>query len=148
MKTKFTLVLAILVLAMSGKAQTANARIEKTIRDLENSQVESLLRNDLASMERNWSRDYTVNNPFYEVVNAHTGPIRTGKLTYSKFERNVEKVLIHGGTAIVMGAETVVPDGLSPDAGKTIHRRFTNVWMNEKGSWLLVARQASVICSK
>jgi hypothetical protein len=47
-----------------------------------------------------------------------------------------------------MGAEKVVPSGQSPDAGNTIHRRFTNVWMNEKGRWLLVARQASVICSK
>jgi hypothetical protein len=55
-------------------------------------------------------------------------------------------VLIHGHTIIVMGRETVVPKGTSPDAGKTINRGFTNIWMKSDGKWLLTGRQASVIC--
>ncbi len=97
-------------------------------------------------MERNWARDYTVNNPFNQVVNASQGPIRAGFLTYSSFIREVERVLIHGKTVIVMGKETVAPSGTSADAGRTINRRFTNVWMQENGKWLLTARHASVIC--
>jgi hypothetical protein len=105
-----------------------------------------LLRNDPAGMEKNWSKDYVVNNPFNKIVDARTGPIRRGQLTYSSFARNIERVLVHGNTVIVMGGETVVPSGGSPDAGKTIHRRFTDAWMNEDGGWLLTARHASVIC--
>ena len=56
--------------------------------------------------------------------------------------------MVHGDTVIVMGHETVVPKGNSPDAGKTIHRRYTNIWMKRDGRWRLVARHASVICPK
>jgi len=41
-----------------------------------------------------------------------------------------------------MGKETIVPSGTSADAGKTINRRFTNVWMKKNGKWLLTARHA------
>jgi hypothetical protein len=41
---------------------------------------------------------------------------------------------------------TVFAPGLSPDAGKTINRRYTNILMKRKGKWRLVARHASVIC--
>jgi len=59
-----------------------------------------------------------------------------------------ESVLIHGDTVIVMGREIVVPKGNSPDAGQTINRRYTNIWMKRSGKWRLVARHASVICQK
>lgn len=123
-------------------------KIAQRIRRLEQQQVEYLLRGNIEAMERNWSTDYTVNNPFHKIVNAHRGPIYARTLTYSRFERDVERVLVHSRTVIVMGSETVVPKDQSPDAGKTINRRFTNVWMYERGKWLLVARQASVICPK
>jgi hypothetical protein len=35
----------------------------------------------------------------------------------------------------------------SPDAGKTIHRRYTNIWMKKKGQWLLTVRRGNVICA-
>ena len=122
--------------------------VEQQIRALEQSQVDLLLRNDLAGMQRNWSKAYVVNNPFNQVVDASAGPIRRGQLTYSSFVRNIERVLVHDRTVVVMGSETVVPSGQSADAGKTIHRRFTDVWMNEDGHWLLIARHASVICGE
>ncbi len=132
-----------LIFAQSDKK---NDTLEQEIRKLEQAQVDALLRGDLAAMERNWAKDYTVNNPFNQAVNASQGPIRAGTLTYSSFIREVERVLIHGKTVIVMGKETVVPSGTSADAGKTINCRFTNVWMKKNGKWLLTARQASVIC--
>ncbi len=132
-----------LVSAQSAKQNLAN---ELEIRSLEQAQVDALLRNDLAAMERNWAKDYTVNNPFSQAVKASEGPIRGGRLTYSSFVREIERVLLHGKTVIVMGNETVVPTGNSADAGKTINRRFTNFWMKKNGKWLLTARHASVIC--
>jgi hypothetical protein len=47
-----------------------------------------------------------------------------------------------------MGKETVVPKGKSPEAGKTIYRRYANTWMKRDGQWRLVARHASVICDQ
>jgi hypothetical protein len=46
-----------------------------------------------------------------------------------------------------MGSETVVPSGLDPLAGQTIQRRYTNIWMKEKGNWILIARHANNICT-
>ena len=113
---------------------------------LEQAQVDSLLRNDIAAMKRNWATDFVVNNPRNEVVEASKGRIASGTRTYSSFTREVERVLIHGNTVIVMGQEIVVPSGTAPDAGKTIIRRFTDIWMKRGGKWLLTARQATVIC--
>jgi hypothetical protein len=127
-------------------AQTRDENIKKTIKRLEDLQVAYLLRDDVDAMQRRWSKDYTVNNPFNTVVNANEGRVRRGLTTYAKFERNIEKILVHGRTVIVMGSETVEPNGRTLNAGKTIHRRFTNIWMKVKGKWLLFGRQASVIC--
>ena len=147
---KMTLLSAALVLvlsgSMSGQGAKMNRALEQKLRKLEQAQVDALLRSDLATMRSNWAKDYVVNNPFNEAVDASKGPIQAGSLTYSSFIREIERVLIHGNSVIVMGRETVVPKGTSPDAGKTIHRRFTNIWMKRNDKWLLTARHASVVC--
>ncbi len=125
-----------------------NETIEKEIRKLEQDQVDYLLRGDLDAMEKNWDADHTVNNPFNQIVKASEGTIRQGMLTYSSFVRDVQKVLIHGNTVLVMGTESVVPKGNSPDAGKTIQRRFTNVWMKKNDKWLMIGRHANTVCEK
>ena len=134
----------LLVKLLLGQQVATNESVEQEIRKLEQNQVDYVLRGDSDALEKQWAPDYVVNNPFQQAVSARQGPIRQGALTYSAFTRTIEKVLLHGQTVVVMGAETVVPSGQSADAGKTIRRRFTNVWMNTTGEWLLVARQASV----
>jgi hypothetical protein len=129
-----------------GGTRHASASVEEHIRGLEQAEVAALLRNDLAAVRSHWASDYVVNNPFNVVVDASKGPIQAGTLTYSSFVREVERVLVHDNTVIVMGRETVVPSGASADVGKTIHRRYTNVWMKRSGKWLLTARHASVVC--
>ncbi len=149
---KQILLVIIVIFAAAGLAMAQSAKqndaLEQKIRKLEQGEIDALLRNDLNAVESNWAKDYVVNNPFNVVVNASQGPIRAGTLTYSSFVREVERVLIHGNTVIVMGHETVVPSGTSADVGKTINRRFTNIWMKRNGKWLLTARHASVICPK
>ena len=131
---------------VSGQNAKQNAALEQKIRTLEQSEVDALLRNDLPAMEKLWAEDYTVNNPRNEVGKASEGPISAGIRVYSSFIREIEQVLIRGNTVIVMGRETVVPKGDAPDAGQTIKRRFTNIWMKKKGKWLLSARHANGIC--
>jgi hypothetical protein len=131
-----------------GQQAPAPEAVEKEIRQLEEQQVDYVLQGNMTALAKQWAPDYVVNNPFNQAVNASQGPMQQGVLTYSSFVRTVERVLQHGQTVIVMGAETVVPSGTSADAGTTIRRRFTNVWMNTTGRWLLVARHAQVTCPK
>jgi ketosteroid isomerase-like protein len=145
------LILLALVVAMAPglvSAQSAKQKvvIEQEIRRLDVAHADAVLRGDSAALDKLWTEDFTVNNPFNEIDRADR--IRTGAVTYSSFVREPEAVLIHGETVIVMGRETVVPKGTSPDAGKTINRRYTNIWMKRAGTWRLVARHASVICPK
>jgi hypothetical protein len=129
-------------------ASATNEAIEKEIRKLEQEQVDYLLLDNVDAMQKHWDADCMVNNPFNQIVKISQGPIRQGSLTYASFVREVQKVFIHGNTVLVMGAETIVPKGNSPDAGKTIHRRFTNVWMKKTDTWLMVGRHANVVCEK
>ena len=122
------------------------AAIEQEVRRLDLAHADAVLRGDLAAMDKLWTKDFRVNNPFNEVDKADR--IRTGAVTYASFAREAETVLVHGDTVIVMGRETVVPKGESPGAGQTINRRYTNIWMKREGRWQLVARHASVICQK
>jgi ketosteroid isomerase-like protein len=147
-KMKLILLVTMVVLALSGAASAQSTKqketIEKEIRRLELLHADAVLRGDLAAMDKIWTTDFKVNNPFNEVDKADR--IRTGAVTYSSFVREPESVQIHKNTVIVMGRETVVPKGASPDAGKTINRRYTNIWMKREGKWRLIARHASVIC--
>ncbi|HEY0763470.1 MAG TPA: nuclear transport factor 2 family protein [Pyrinomonadaceae bacterium] len=141
-----TLVLAICVTgSVSAQSVKQKAKIEQEIRRLDLAHADAVLRGDLAALDKLWTKDFKVNNPFNQIDRADR--IRTGAVTYSSFIREPETVLIHGDTVIVMGREIVVPKGNSPDSGKTINRRYTNIWMKRSGNWRLVARHASVICS-
>jgi hypothetical protein len=44
-----------------------------------------------------------------------------------------------------MGEEVVVPRTGAPNAGKRIHRRFTDVFRRENGEWRYDVRHANVI---
>ena len=136
-----TMLAPCLVSAQSAKPEGA---VGREIRRLDLAHADAVLRGDAAALDKLWTEDFRVNNPFNEIDKANR--IRSGAVTYSSFVREPESVLVHGNTVIVMGRETVVPKGTSPDAGKTINRRYTNIWMKRKGKWRLIARHASVIC--
>ena len=147
MKKLILLAVAVTMIATgsaSGQSAKQHTAIEQEIRKLDLAHADAVLRGDLAALDKLWTKDFKVNNPFNEIDKADR--IRTGAVTYSSFVRVPESVLIHGDTVIVMGREEVVPKGDSPDAGKTINRRYTNIWMKRSGKWRLVARHASVIC--
>ncbi|MBC8111883.1 MAG: nuclear transport factor 2 family protein [Verrucomicrobia bacterium] len=148
------LLVTFLSLSLSGTAiaqsQTSSDVVEKEIRKLEAEQIEYVLTGKIAEMKKNWHPNHTVNNPFGIVQNAATGPMQAGTLTYSKFERNIEKVLVQDSVVVVMGNELVipktVPKGSLYEINQPIKRRFTNVWMHKDGKWLMIARHANDIC--
>jgi ketosteroid isomerase-like protein len=144
--TILTFVFLSLNLAIAAEP-TTDETVEATITRLDLAEASAVLRADFDAIEKLWAKDMTVNNPLNQVVKASGGRVRTGAVTYSSFTRNIESIQIHGNTVIVMGNEVVVPSGKSVGAGKTIHRRYTNIWMQRDGQWLLTARHANVICS-
>lgn len=121
---------------------------EAEIRTLENLEREAVLKSDTAALfHRYWSPQMVVNTPANTVgtVEGTKAGVLAGRLDYAAFERTVEKVTFHENVAVVMGQEVVKPRGQSQHAGKTVTRRFTNVWMRTKEGWSIVARQATII---
>ncbi|MBB1286158.1 T9SS type A sorting domain-containing protein [Flavisolibacter sp. BT320] len=89
-----------------------------------------------------------VNSPLNAIViGGQVELVKAGIISYSSFTRTVEEVTVLKDVVITMGAETVVPTAPDPMAGQTVVRRFTNIWIKEKGEWILVARHANNICS-
>lgn len=129
-----------------GQSEQEKIAIEQEVKKLDLEHADAVLRGDQDAMNKYWTEDFIVTNPFNEIDQADR--IKKGIVTYSSFVRESEAIRVHGNTVIVMGKETVVPKGISPDAGKTINRRYTNIWMIRDGKWRLIARHANVICAK
>ena len=129
-----------------GQSKQEQLAIEQEVKKLDLEHADAVLRGDQEAMNKYWTEDFIVTNPFNEIDQADR--IKKGIVTYSSFVRESEVIKVHGNTVIVMGKETVVPKGTSPDAGKTINRRYTNIWMLRDGKWRLIARHANVICAK
>ena len=123
--------------------------LEQKIRKLD--LAEAILRKDFQALDKLCAKDFTVNNPRGDISRGNEAVkqlIRSGVINYASFVREIEAVLIYGKTVIVMGRETLVPNENSPQAGQTVRRRYTNIWMKRNGKWLLTARHASIISEK
>lgn len=68
-----------------------------------------------------------------------------GKLAYSYFHRIIDYAAPRGDDEVIlMGGEQFEPRGDAPNAGKTVHRRFTDLWQRKHGEWKVALRQATV----
>jgi ketosteroid isomerase-like protein len=123
---------------------------EEAIRALEDQERVAVLKQDFPALERLWTEDFIVNNPRNE-VSADRGALlelfRKGIAHYRSFDRVIEVIRFSGDHAIVMGRETVQPaEGAL--AGRTVERRFTNVWRREGKTWRLFARHANNVSTR
>lgn len=136
-------------LVIGQNAKQKNDR-EGEIRKIDLAEADAILRNDAAAAEAFYADEIVVNNPRYTVTNgkqALMALIKTGNIHYASFVRDIEKITFQSEMAIVMGKETVKPDGNAPGAGQTILRRYTNIWLKRNSKWLLIARHANIICN-
>lgn len=140
---KLTLI-ALIVLLFSANTF---AQIDE-IKRLEDQERTAFLQADLGALNQLWDKDFTVNNPANIIVNRQQveGYLKSNQIKYEFFERVVEEVLLRGDMAIAMGYERI-KSLVGPEAGQTINRRYTDVWARQKGSWRMMARHASIICS-
>jgi ketosteroid isomerase-like protein len=133
----------------AAQAQQTSAD-EAAVRKLDEQERVAVLKADRGALERLWSEQLAVNAPTNRVNvgrQAVLDLIARGVLHYSWFERAVEAVRLYGDVAVVMGAETARSVGKA-GAGELVHRRFTNVWQKDRGSWIMIARQAATVSKK
>src|SRR5947209_4676981 len=148
MKRLFTtLISAVCLLGFRNNTLAQDIR-ETEIRRMENLERESVLKGDsVALFDKIWASDMIVNTPANVVgtVEGTKAHFRSGDLNYLSFERNIEKITFNDNIAIVMGGETIKPQGHQVNSGKVVSRRFTHVWMYKNNCWSLIARQATNI---
>ncbi len=123
---------------------------EATVRSLDDEERIAALKRDVPALERLWSEQFTVNAPNNQVVVGKRAVldafVHSGIIDFSSFERKLEFVRVDGDVATIMGLETLRPRRDAPNAGlkagENVHRRFTNIWRRENGTWRLFLRHA------
>lgn len=144
---KYKSILVLLTIFLIQINTYGQTNSEKQIRELENQEREAVLKGDTTTLYKLWSPNYVVNAPMNVVATIEKikGFLREGQIDYTSFDRVIEKITFTGDIAIVMGKEITKPEKNTENAGKTVTRRYTNIWMKTKGVWLLTARQATNI---
>jgi hypothetical protein len=143
-----SVVLGWCICSASAAAAQQTSADEAAVRRLDEQERVAVLKGDRGALERLWSEHLTVNAPTNRVNLGRQGVldlIARGVLHYSSFERAVEAVRLYGDVAVIMGAETARSVGKAPRSGELVHRRFTNVWQKDGGSWVMIARHAATI---
>jgi hypothetical protein len=100
-----------------------------------------------AESER-YSSTFVANTPANAVVTGEQmlQQFARGTVGYQSVEQHLDYAASHGPDIVVlMGEEVVVPRPGAPNAGKRIHRRFTDVFRKENGEWRYDLRHANVI---
>ncbi len=121
---------------------------ESEIRRMEDMERVAVLKADsVALFDKIWAPTMIINTPANVVgtVEGTKALLRSGRLRYLSFERNIERISFNENVAVVMGGEVIRPQGQQMHAGKVVTRRFTHVWQYNHNRWSLIARQASIV---
>lgn len=132
--------------APTTQASPGASQIEQEIRGIEQQEAQALLRGDTSALEALWAPDLLVTASSNTIRTGAEvlGLLKAGRMKLTKLDRRIDRVAVHGPVAIAMGVETIVPAG-GKGAGKTLHRRYTDVYAQQGGQWRLVARQATLV---
>jgi len=151
MKAHVMLFLATLLASPFAAAQdaTSSSALEKEIRELDLAHASAIFDGDAKALDVLMDDDVTVNHPTNRIVKEKKellDLIDEGVIRYTSFDRRPEKFLFFEDMVVVMGGEVVVPAPGAPNAGKTLERRYTNIWMLRDGKWRLSMRHANNVC--
>ena len=143
------------VVALSGFCLAATlpkaAPTEVSLRAADAEQMRIIVEEDAKAQQEFMHPNYMLNGPANAVKRKPelVAMLARGDIASEKFERKVEGVSITGNVGIVMGSEIVTPSRSSNlgrlHPGQTLRRRFTNVFLWERGKWRFLARQASIV---
>ncbi|HLO91389.1 MAG TPA: nuclear transport factor 2 family protein [Lentimicrobium sp.] len=143
------LILMLFLTAQLLSAQSDTIALREEIRKLDMEHATAIFEGDAVALDRLMDDDITVNHPTNRIVKEKKellDLINQGVIRYTSFDRYPEKFLFFKDMVVVMGHETVVPAKGAPNEGKSIQRRYTNVWMMRDGKWRLTFRHANNEC--
>lgn len=102
-------------------------------------------RQDADALQSMAMPDVLVNAPINRVVTLDniTARFRAGQIHYESVDTRVEFAGVRGDLVVLMGEEIVKPTENTPNAGKTVRRRFTDIWKESGGAWKLAIRQGT-----
>ena len=137
----------VFLFVLTAKDARSQSSSEAELRSIDNMERQAILKSDTTQLRKLMSPKLLVHNPENNVVTIDEVMSRviSGKIDYESFERTIEAVSLIDNVGIVMGKEVIKPKGRMANAGKTVTRRFTNVWIRQDGVWKLTARQATII---
>ena len=146
MKLYKLLIPIVLLPAISIDGYEQNSK-EEQIRKMEQLQVRGILDQDSTIIQRINANESVVNAPNNAVVDKKMAmkALRLGYIHYSSYEQQIDTIKVIEDIGIVMGLEIMKPIGLTANAGKTVKRRFTDIWMYRNKQWQIIARQATNI---
>lgn len=147
-KKKYLFLLIVVSLSHSLLFGQTKEALEAKIKSFEQAEVDAILSMDKGALAIIWAPDFMVNNPANTVLKGRAEVFERmdqGIIHYSSYTRQIEAILVMKELIIVMGEETVKPMGIAPMAGKTVKRRYTNIWREIEGNWQIQARHANVI---
>lgn len=93
------------------------------------------------------AKDLIVNTPANRVARLETviALFKAGRMNYEAAEETIEALDARENQVVIMGGEVVKPREATANAGKTVRRRFTDVWRKDPdGKWRLTIRQATI----
>jgi ketosteroid isomerase-like protein len=92
------------------------------------------------------AKDLVVHTPASGIVRLEQvlGFFRAGRMNYESVDDTIEALDTRKDEVVIMGEEIVKPPDTEANAGKTVSRRFTDVWRKDSdGKWRLTIRQAT-----
>jgi ketosteroid isomerase-like protein len=129
-------------------AAAASSRALADAMHARHSTVAAILARDAEAFAQSLASDITVNTPGNRVARRDEVIQRflSDQISYHSFDTTIELVERKGDLVVIMGEEAVTPAAAAAHAGKTVRRRFTDVYRQETdGVWRLTIRQATNI---
>jgi ketosteroid isomerase-like protein len=108
---------------------------------------QAILSKDVAVFESMFDDDAVVNNPYNKIARKRdaVANLKSGLIDYARLDRAVEYAARKGEHEVVlMGEESLAPQGHAKMAGKQVRRRTTEIWTDASGTWKLLVRQATI----
>jgi hypothetical protein len=125
----------------------AQKNADAEIRNLEELEGQSWVKKDTTTLFRLFSPELVVNTPLNQSATLQDIKRLTnlGKIDIGYSKKMIEKITFINDMAVVMGQDIVKPRGGMKDAGKTVTRSYTDVWIKTRNTWQLIIRQATII---
>jgi len=119
----------------------------QTVLEQRRASIEAMTAGTMSAETERYSSTFVANTPANAVI---AGDVLlelfgSGDISYEHVEQHIEYAGSHGpDIVVIMGEEIVVPGEGLANAGRRIHRRFTDVFRRENGEWRHDLRHANV----